>query len=405
MAPPEGPPYPSRIALLGGIPSVDVDVPISAVVIFLFVLGAIFHMTILQRNKRRGHKFLLSGMLFGLCMARIVANVLRIAWATHNDNISLGIAANIFANLGVILLFVLNILFAQRIVRAFHPRFGWSLPGRIFFRFWLFSCAAVIILVIVAIPYSSYTIDRSILTKLRDIQLTAITFLNIIAFIPVPIVYIAITIPHQKPIEKFGSRSMRAKIMLVIGTSLLLTFGASLRTAGVYLSRPVENPAWYHSRAVYYCAIYVIELICVYTYGLVRFDLRFWIPDGSSAPGHYSSGGPNAGKGSDEEAAAAAYKGFWTKQTPSEDERRLWEQAWESQLQIELERRGSSGQQSGLSPNATFSGPLPMLHIPNPPSPALLSPASANRRPSAFSMGQASTISPMSPKSPRSFGW
>jgi len=41
-------PFAPTVAGMGLKPSVDVDVPISAVFLFLFVLGAVFHMTILQ---------------------------------------------------------------------------------------------------------------------------------------------------------------------------------------------------------------------------------------------------------------------------------------------------------------------------------------------------------------------
>jgi len=41
-------PYAPTVAAIGLVPSVDVDVPILAVFIVLFVLGAVVHMTILQ---------------------------------------------------------------------------------------------------------------------------------------------------------------------------------------------------------------------------------------------------------------------------------------------------------------------------------------------------------------------
>ena len=65
MAPPKGPPYLPTTWSLGGIPQRNPDVAISSVFLVLFVLGAIANMTIFQLNKRRGHKFLMSGMLFG----------------------------------------------------------------------------------------------------------------------------------------------------------------------------------------------------------------------------------------------------------------------------------------------------------------------------------------------------
>ncbi|KAI8716700.1 hypothetical protein NCS52_00964200 [Fusarium sp. LHS14.1] len=83
-------------------------------------------MAIFQLNLRCGHKFVLSALLFGLSMARIITNVLRVAWAVHNDNARLVIAASIFANAGILLLFVVNLILLQRVVRAYHPQICWS---------------------------------------------------------------------------------------------------------------------------------------------------------------------------------------------------------------------------------------------------------------------------------------
>lgn len=75
--PQAGPPYAPRIASVGGRATVGVDVPISAVFLVLFAIGAAGHMTIFQINRRRGHKFIMSALTFGFCMARIVTMIMR----------------------------------------------------------------------------------------------------------------------------------------------------------------------------------------------------------------------------------------------------------------------------------------------------------------------------------------
>lgn len=60
-----GGPYPSRIWQLGGKPTPGTDIPATAIFLALYMLGAATHMTIFQKNRRRGHKFLFSAMLFG----------------------------------------------------------------------------------------------------------------------------------------------------------------------------------------------------------------------------------------------------------------------------------------------------------------------------------------------------
>lgn len=58
-------PWRPNIWALGGVPKKNVDIPVTAVFLVLFIVGAATHMTILRYNTRRGHKFLFNGMLFG----------------------------------------------------------------------------------------------------------------------------------------------------------------------------------------------------------------------------------------------------------------------------------------------------------------------------------------------------
>jgi vacuolar-type H+-ATPase subunit I/STV1 len=95
-------------------------------------------MTIMQRNRRRRsspHKFLLSSLLFGCCMTHLTACALRIAWAERPRHTPLAIVAQVFVSAGVMLLFITNPVFAQRIVRAALPRRRlapalWRAPSR-----------------------------------------------------------------------------------------------------------------------------------------------------------------------------------------------------------------------------------------------------------------------------------
>ena len=73
-----GPPYPSTTAGIGGLPTINEDVPITAIFLTIYLSFAVANMTILQLNNRRGHKFLFSGMLFGFSMSRIMTCIIRI---------------------------------------------------------------------------------------------------------------------------------------------------------------------------------------------------------------------------------------------------------------------------------------------------------------------------------------
>ncbi|KAL6362785.1 hypothetical protein LRP88_04090 [Fusarium phalaenopsidis] len=147
-------------------------------------------------------------------------------------------------------------------------------------------------MVIVSVVYSYYTLDPHIQSWLRCIRLVTAVYLAVLVFLPIQGVIIALLLPRTSPIDHFSQGTMRAKVILVLFTSVLLSLGACFRAGAAFIQRPAENPGWFNSKAAYYCFNYVIELVVVLTYVLSRFDRRFHIPNGSSGPGDYSKGGP-----------------------------------------------------------------------------------------------------------------
>merc|ERR1712225_55301 len=77
------------------------------------------------------------------------------------------------------------------------------------------------------------------------------------------------------------------KILILVTTSSLLTFGAAFRAGIAYVPRPKQNPAWYHDKAWFYVVNFAVEIIFVGIYAFVRVDRRFHVPDGSCGPGDY----------------------------------------------------------------------------------------------------------------------
>lgn len=326
----QGPPYPPTGASLGGAPTNSIDTPISSVFLVLFITSAALNMTIFQRNRRRGHKFILSALLFGFSMARISANVMRIVWANYPHNAQIAIAANILTNAGVLLLFIVNLILSQRILRAHHPRLGWTKAVSLTFKILYAVVVALLIMVIISTVYSFYTLDKHVRSELRDIQLFAVTFLAVLAFLPIPIIIFTVLKPRSGPIEHFGKKgSMNTKIILVLFTATLLSFGAGFRAGVAYVLRPASNPGWFHHKAAYYCVNYTIEIIVVFTYALSRFDLRFHVPNGASKPGHYSNGV--------EEEAKAMTAEDERPRTRAEEQGK--EKEWESSLRNEMDRQ------------------------------------------------------------------
>jgi hypothetical protein len=46
--------------------------------------------------------------------------------------------------------------------------------------------------------------------------------------------------------------------------------------------RPINEPAWYHSRAAFYCFGYMLEILILAIFVFGRVDKRFHVPDGSA---------------------------------------------------------------------------------------------------------------------------
>lgn len=155
--------------------------------------------------------------------------------------------------------------------------------------------------------------------------------------------------PRSRRPEKFGQGRYRTKLSLLLFTTLLLSLGAGFRI-GVNFTTPraLTNPAWYHSKACFYCFNFVIELVVVYLYAISRFDRRFHIPNGSSGPGHYS-GSPVKEDPVSTRASSTAGIAYYQVNRESDvfgadwmDDRatmqRKWESDWEARALEELNR-------------------------------------------------------------------
>lgn len=279
----QGPPWPPKTAALGETPTKDVDIPICAVFLALFIVGAVGHMTLFQLNNRRGHKFLPSAVTFGFCMSRIVANCLRIAWACYPHNIRVAIASQIFIAAGVLLLFIINLLFAQRILGAFHPRVGSSVTLGIFFKLLYVLIVLVLAMLITSIVQSFYTLNSNTHRIDRDLQLGGMTFFMAISFLPFPILaYVLVTRRNCYGIQRFGTGGWPMKFTIVAGAAFFLCLGASFRAGTMYKQpQPKEYPAWYDDKACLYVFDFTLEIIVVYIYLIGRVDLRFYVPNSS----------------------------------------------------------------------------------------------------------------------------
>ena len=286
-----GPPYASKIAGLGEVPSPAVDIAPSAVFLVFYLLGAIVHMTIFQINKRRGHKFIMSGMMFGFCNSRMATCVMRIVWATRQHNAAIALASQILVLAGVVILFAVNLIFAQRVLRASHPSIGWNKWVTLFFRLNLAALAILVILQVSVNVQSAYTLNENTKRIDRDLSLFGQTWVAASAFLPIPISIIAFGVPSMRErVDKFGTGKYRSKLVVLITASILLTLGATFR-AGTNLKtpRPLNDPAWYQSKACFYLFDFTVEVIVIFLYIGVRVDKRFYVKNGAKSEGDYSA--------------------------------------------------------------------------------------------------------------------
>ena len=223
-------------------------------------------------------------------MSRIVTMVMRIVWANYPFNVKVAIASNVFVAAGVVLLFVINLLFAQRIVRAAHPNSGWHPILHYFF----IAIYVIIVLslcaLITSVIQSFYTLNLNTKRIDRDILLYGTTFYAVISFLPIVLVIGGLAIPRKTRVEKFGSGRFRHKIAILLLASVLLCAGATFRAATNYAggTRPRNDPANYQNKACFYIFNFTVEIIVVYLYAVLRVDKRFFVPNGSHGPGDYS---------------------------------------------------------------------------------------------------------------------
>lgn len=227
--------------------------------------------------------------MFGFCMARLTTCVMRIVWATRPDNLRIAIAANILVTAGVVLLFVVNLIFAQRIVRSAHPNSGWHPFFAMFFTSLYVLIVLTLFVLIAFTVLGFYTLDSKLLRITRDLQLYGGTLFALMSFLPILFVVGGLIVPRKTRLEKFGSGSFRLKVCILLFGACLLCLAACFRVGTNYLPpRPRSDPAWYHSKACFYVFNFAIEAVVVWLYAIMRVDRRFHVPDGSKGPGDYS---------------------------------------------------------------------------------------------------------------------
>jgi hypothetical protein len=251
----------------------------------LYIIGFIIHVLIFRHSRNNKRPFRLSILLIYICFFRIVTLSLRIAWATNLTNVGLVITAQIFVTAGVLILFILNLIFVQRLLRAMHPCIGWHPITNSLFVVYYVLVFLSLVSVISCFIQSLYTLDPHTRQVDHAVTLYGGTFFLVAAFSPVPFVLVNSfaaqrkgreqgqdmdkTVSPQRP--RMAGSVVHGSVVLV-AAALLLTLGAGFRTGLAY------SPAWYHSKACFYVFNFVTELGVIYLYAVVCVDRMFYVP-------------------------------------------------------------------------------------------------------------------------------
>lgn len=226
-------------------------------------------------------------------MARTTTCILRIATVSLPSNTRLLIAASIFVAAGIVLVFVINLIWAQRILRAHHP-LGWHPFVRRLFTALYVLIVLTLAVVITAVVQTFYTLRPRTRAIDRSLQLYGQTLFAAVAFAPIPIVALACALSRatKVPLDTFGAGTHRTKLAVLLAGSALCALGAAFRAATswrhpVPLTQP--QPAYFH-KAWFYVMNFGVEVVIVYMYAAMRVDLRFWVPDGARGFGSYGKG-------------------------------------------------------------------------------------------------------------------
>ncbi|KAK2023710.1 hypothetical protein LX32DRAFT_627503 [Colletotrichum zoysiae] len=187
-----------------------------------------------------------------------------------------------------VVIMAVNIFFSQRILRSIHPNFGWHPAVRVFFLFFLFSIPASVLFNSTTIGISFYKLeDQNRVTTALDLLKAGITWVLFLSILPVIVVLLASTIPGPRP-ERFGQGDTHQKIaVLLIGASFMIA-GQAVRLAATVTEAPPGTKNVLYSKELFYTSGFMLEIFVVVFYAVVRIDLMFHVPNGSSQPGDYS---------------------------------------------------------------------------------------------------------------------
>lgn len=267
------PPYPLNNAQIGGIPSVTVDIPPLAVFLSLHATAAAISMLLAESHRRKGHGRTIPIITFLFSGERVLACAMRMAWASRPGNVRVAVASQVLLQAGVLLLLLLNLILAERVLLGQRPGRSAGRCLRALLGAMSALTVSALIMVVVSIIVSVYSLDQRTIEQCRDVQRAAASYLVVLAVAPVALLLVAALLSNE-PIPR--ATKVRSKVAIVLSSCLLCTLNAGFK-AGVVWARPKSlfDPAWYHSRACLYTFVLGTEVVVLVLVLATRADLKF----------------------------------------------------------------------------------------------------------------------------------
>lgn len=279
----QSPPYILNEAQIGGLPTVADDVPPLSAFLIMFSASALASIWLIEHHRRHHqHICTIAIILFLFSGERVLTCMLRLVWTYRLVHVSIAVAAQVFVQAGVLLLYLMNLLLVKRIWVERVPGVKLQHRLKIFLGLLSMCTVATLIMVIISIIISVYTLDQRTITSCRDIQRAGETYFVLFAMIPFPLLLISHCLSRDRSLQTMGFNPpmaqtyTRRKMAVICLSTVLCLVNAGYKAGVVWMPiRSLLDPAWYHSRACLYAFVFGTELCILLLCFVARVDLMF----------------------------------------------------------------------------------------------------------------------------------
>lgn len=231
-------------------------------------------MLLAESHRRKGHNRTIPIITFLFCGERVLACAVRVAWASRPDSVRIAVASQVLLQAGVLLLLLLNLILAERVLLGRRPGPRARRCLRVLLGAMSALTVSALIMVVVSIIVSVYSLDQRTIERCRDVQRAAASYLVVLAVAPAALLSVA-PLFSTEPTPRV-TKLRRSEVAVVLSSCLLCTLNAGFK-AGVVWARPKSlfDPAWYHSRSCLYTFVLGTEVVALVLLLATRADLKF----------------------------------------------------------------------------------------------------------------------------------